>query len=78
MRMICWFTTLSLTKSLSRLGLLGLLHLEIVQERLEREYGLNLIATAPSVAYEAVLSDGSLFDVANPAEMPAAGLITEV
>ena len=60
-----------------RLGLLGLLHLEIVQERLEREYGLNLIATAPSVAYEAVLSDGSLFDVANPAEMPAAGLITE-
>ena len=61
-----------------RAGFLGLLHLEIVQERLEREYGLNLIATAPSVAYQAVLQDGREVTVENPAELPTSGDVQEV
>jgi len=53
-----------------RCGFLGLLHMEIVRERLEREFDLSLIATAPSVAYRAFLSDGSELDVDNPTDLP--------
>ncbi len=54
-----------------RCGYLGLLHMEIVQERLEREFELNLITTAPSVVYKMVLSSGAVVDVDNPTKMPA-------
>lgn len=53
-----------------RCGFLGLLHLEIVQERLEREFDLDLITTAPSVIYKIHLKDGTIFEMHNPADMP--------
>lgn len=53
-----------------RVGFLGLLHMEVVKERLEREFGLNLIATAPTVVYEVYLTDGSMVAVQNPSELP--------
>ncbi|BAM32010.1 GTP-binding protein [Helicobacter cinaedi CCUG 18818 = ATCC BAA-847] len=53
-----------------RVGFLGLLHMEVVKERLEREFGLSLIATAPTVVYEVYLTDGSMVAVQNPSELP--------
>ncbi len=61
-----------------RCGFLGLLHMEIVRERLEREFDLSLIATAPSVAYEAHLTDGSEIRFDNPSEMPDATQLDHV
>ena len=53
-----------------RCGFLGLLHLEIIQERLEREYGVELITTAPTVGYRAILRDGNMVEVDSPARLP--------
>jgi GTP-binding protein LepA len=61
-----------------RCGFLGLLHMDIVQERLEREFGLELIATAPSVVFRVTKTDGSLEEVDNPAKLPPATLIQKV
>jgi GTP-binding protein LepA len=60
-----------------RCGFLGLLHMDIVQERLEREYGMHLITTAPSVVYEVKLRDGSVEQVSNPSRLPPAETIEE-
>ena len=61
-----------------RCGFLGLLHMDIVRERLEREYGLELITTMPNVEYHAVLTNGSTTVVRNPAQMPEATYIAHV
>ncbi len=61
-----------------RCGFLGLLHMDIVQERLEREYGMHLITTAPSVVYEVQLRDGTVVQVSNPARLPNPETILEI
>jgi GTP-binding protein LepA len=61
-----------------RCGFLGLLHMEIVQERLEREFDQDLITTAPSVVYEVQLNDGEVLKVENPSRMPELGRIAEI
>jgi GTP-binding protein LepA len=61
-----------------RCGFLGMLHLEIIQERLEREYGIDLITTAPTVLYEVVLTDGSRVTIDNPAQLPDSGRVEVV
>ena len=61
-----------------RCGFLGLLHMDIVQERLEREFGMELITTAPTVIYEVLLLDGTLLRVENPFKMPDPSKIAEV
>ncbi len=61
-----------------RCGFLGLLHMDVIQERLEREYNLDLICTAPSVIYHVYLSDGSMMAIDNPAKMPDASRIDHV
>ena len=58
-----------------RCGFLGLLHMEIVRERLEREFGLSLITTAPSVEYRVTRTDGEIVEVDNPCDLPSAGEI---
>jgi GTP-binding protein LepA len=61
-----------------RCGFLGLLHLEIIQERLEREFNLDLITTAPSVIYKMTLTDGTEIELHNPADMPEVTRISEI
>jgi GTP-binding protein LepA len=61
-----------------RCGFLGLLHMEIVQERLEREFDQDLVTTAPSVVYEVELGDGTVLQVENPSKMPDMGRIKEI
>jgi GTP-binding protein LepA len=61
-----------------RCGFLGLLHMEIVQERLEREYDMDLITTAPTVVYEVVLRDGTIQEIENPSRMPDPSKIEEI
>jgi GTP-binding protein LepA len=61
-----------------RCGFLGLLHLDIVQERLEREYGMELITTAPTVVYQVLLNDGSLVEIENPSKLPDQSKIREI
>ncbi|MBB5209991.1 translation elongation factor 4 [Microbulbifer hydrolyticus] len=61
-----------------RCGFLGMLHMEIIQERLEREYDLDLITTAPTVVYEVQLTNGDLLNMDNPSRMPDLGMIEEM
>jgi GTP-binding protein LepA len=61
-----------------RCGFLGMFHMEIIQERLEREYDLDIIVTAPSVAYEVVLKNGDVIKIDSPAELPTEGELEEI
>jgi GTP-binding protein LepA len=61
-----------------RCGFLGLLHLDIVQERLEREYDMDLITTAPTVVYQVLLRDGTVLDIENPAKLPDLSRVEEI
>ncbi len=61
-----------------RCGFLGMLHMEIIQERLEREYDLNLITTAPTVVFEVETSKGDIINIDNPAELPEPSFINEI
>ncbi|WP_069637617.1 translation elongation factor 4 [Campylobacter pinnipediorum] len=61
-----------------RVGFLGLLHMEVIKERLEREFGLDLIATAPTVTYEIVQTDGTILKIQNPSELPAVNKIEQI
>ncbi|BAN06897.1 translation elongation factor 4 [Levilactobacillus brevis] len=61
-----------------RCGFLGMLHMDVIQERLEREFNLDLITTAPSVTYHAYLTDGTMKEVENPDEMPEASAIKRI
>jgi GTP-binding protein LepA len=61
-----------------RCGFLGMFHMEIIQERIEREYDLNVIFTAPSVEYEVLMNDGQLVLIDSPAELPSEGDISEI
>ena len=61
-----------------RIGFLGLLHMDIISERIRREFGIDLIATAPSVIYKVKLTNGEVIEVDNPAKMPEAILIQEI
>ena len=61
-----------------RCGFLGLLHMDVIQERLEREYDLDLICTAPSVIYHVYLTDGTMMEIDNPAKMPEASRIDRI
>lgn len=61
-----------------RCGFLGLLHMDIVQERLEREYGMSLITTAPTVVYQVALRDGTVMEIENPSRLPDVSQIEEI
>lgn len=61
-----------------RVGFLGLLHLDIIRERLEREFDLDILVTAPSVAYEIVKNDGSVEEISNPSELPDGSIYKEL
>ena len=61
-----------------RCGFLGLLHMDIVQERLEREYDMDLITTAPTVVYQILMRDGSMIEIENPSKLPDASKIEEI
>ena len=61
-----------------RVGFLGMLHMEVVQERLDREFGLDIVTTMPNVRYTVALTDGSETEVENPSDMPPVGTISEI